>query len=112
MKPRITPISAAILAALFPGVSPSSASGAEYSRIELTSPGGEVLTLKPGDRVIHPGTGIAIKVGGAGNRLSGTGVTIVAGTAGSALPSSRAVSVETGGVVDLAGGSTIDALGD
>ncbi len=112
MKPRITPISAAILAALFPGFVPSPVSGAEYSRIELTSPGGEILTLKPGDRVVHPGTGIAIKVGGAGNQLSGTGITILAGTAGNALPSSRAVSVETGGVVDLGGGSTIDVLGD
>lgn len=111
MKPRITPISAAILAALFPGVFPSSASGAEYSRIELTSPGGEILTLKPGDRVLHPGAGIAIKVGGAGNQLSGTGVTIVAGAAGNTLPS-RAISVETGGMVDLAGGSTIETLGD
>ena len=101
---RINPIMAGLIVAL-----PNLVLAVEHGQITINDPSGATtIVLDPGDTVTHAGTGAAIDVSIAGNRLSADQAVITAGDA--ANGQTIGLRVSAGGAATLTG-STVSTVG-
>ncbi len=98
-----------VLAAALPIAVPVVSAAAELGQVDVSDRlGNTQLTLETGSTVTYAGTGVALKVSTAGNRVAADDIRVTAGGVGT----TRAIGVmaELGGTVELSNGS-VDNVG-